>query len=316
MNLDFDTDQKALVDALGALLDAHGGPIRARELGAVFDTTLDSRLAESGWFAVFGDGSGPAHLDAVLAIQTIARGLGNVSAIAKCLVAPALGVELRPGPLPLLDASGRGRYAAGANRGLQVSGTGAYLCTLDPDSAAQLSSPYGYPLAQAAITDRVLVGNGVRAMSLWRLGLAAEAAGLMSAALDMLVSYLAARVQFGRPLAGFQALRHRMAELYVLVEGSRLLAYEGAWRSGTPEAAAKAATMACVTARRVVRESHQLTGAIGLTREFDLHLWSLRLHAITLEAGGRRAHARATALEHWRPSPGGVTGSEDEWLGR
>jgi hypothetical protein len=302
MNFDFDTDQNALVDALVALMKAHGGPIRARELGPAFDTVLDERLAGSDWFSVFGDGSGRSHLDAVLAIRAIAQGLGNVCMIAKCLVAPGLGLEVRPGPLPLLDASGRGRYVARAERGLQVSDTGAYLCTLDPSGAVELPSPYGYPLAQAAITDRVAVGNGVRAMSLWRLGLAGEAAGLMSAALGVLLSYLATRVQFGRPLAAFQALRHRTAELYVFVEGARLLAYEGAWLGAAPEAAAKAAAMACVAARRVVRESHQLIGAIGLTREFDLQLWSLRLHAVSLEAGGWRAHARAAALEHWRPS--------------
>jgi len=306
MNFDFDADQNALVDALAALLEAHGGPIRARVLGPAFDSDLDRRLTESDWFSVFGDGSGRGHLDAVLAIQTIAQGLGNVSAIAKCLVAPGLGLELRPGPLPLLDACGRGRYVAGAERGLLVSDAGAYLCTLDPGGAAELPSPYGYPLGRATITDRVVVGNGIRAMALWRLGLAGEAAGLMSAALGVLLAYLPARLQFGRPLAAFQALRHRTAELYVLVEGARLLAYEGAWLGAAPEAAAKAAALACVTARRVVRESHQLTGAIGLTREFDLHLWSLRLHAVSLEAGGRRAHARSAALEHWRPSQDGT----------
>lgn len=302
MNFDFDPDQKALVDALGGLLRTHGGPIRARELGPAFDAPLDGRLAESDWFSVLGDGSGRCHLDAVLAIQTIAQGLGNVSAIAKCLVAPGLGLEVRPGPLPLLDGLGQGRYVAGAERGLQVSKAAAYLCTLDPARAVELPSPYGYPLAEAAINDRVVISDGIRAMALWQLGLAAEAAGLMAAALDMLLSYLAMRVQFGRPLAAFQALRHRMAELYVLVEGARLLAYEGAWLGAAPEAAAKAAAMACVAARRTVRESHQMIGAIGLTREFDLHLWSLRLHAVSLEAGGRRAHARAAALEHWCPS--------------
>ena len=317
MNLDFDTDQAALADALAALLRVHGGPARARELGPVFDTVLDQRLAESDWFSVLGDGSGRGHLDAVLAIQGIARGLGNVSAIAKCLVAPGLGLEIRPGPLPLLDASGRGRYVAQAERGLQVSEAGAYLCTLDPGGAVELPSPYGYPLAEAAITDRVAVATGARAMALWRLGLAAEAGGLMSAVLGVLLSYLATRVQFGRPLAAFQALRHRSAEVYVLVEGARLLSYEGAWLGAAPEAAAKAAAMACAAARRVVRESHQLIGAIGLTREFDLQLWSLRLHAVSLEAGGWRAHARVAALEHWRPSgpaarEGGADRTEQE----
>jgi Acyl-CoA dehydrogenase, C-terminal domain len=210
--------------------------------------------------------------------------------------------------LPLLDASGTGRYVAAAERGLRISDTGATLCTLDPAAAVSLESPYGYPLARAAITHQVVVSSGARAMALWRLGLAAEAVGLMSAALDVLVPYLSMRVQFGRPLAGFQALRHRVAELYVFVEGSRLLAYESAWHRADPESAAKAAAMAAVAARRVVRECHQLVGAIGLTREFELHLWTLRLHAVSLEAGGRRAHARAAALEHWRPSDDG-TGS-------
>jgi hypothetical protein len=306
MNFDVDVDQGALVDALGSLLDAYGGPNRARELGARFDPVLDDRLAESEWFSVLGAGSAREHLDALLVVETIAQRLGNVSTVSKVLVAPALGVEVRPGPLPLLDAAGAGRFVATAERGLQISDSGAMLCTLDPGLAVDLPSPYGHPLARAVVTHRVAIDNGPRAMALWRLGLAAEACGLMSVALHIVLSYLSTRVQFGRPLAGFQALRHRVAELYVFVEGSRLLAYESAWQRADPEAAAKSAAMAAMAARRVVRESHQLIGAIGLTREFDLQLWTLRLHAVSMEAGGRRSHARAAALEHWRPSEDGT----------
>ncbi len=52
-------------------------------------------------------------------------------------------------------------------------------------------------------------------------------------------------------------------------------------------------------AGRVFVETHQFTGAMGFTREHDLHVWSMRLQALRLEAGGVGGHRRAVAEARW-----------------
>ncbi len=65
--------------------------------------------------------------------------------------------------------------------------------------------------------------------SWWRLGLAAEAAGLLAGAIEVTITHLGDRHQFGRPLSSLQVIRHRMAELAIMADGARLLCYEAAW---------------------------------------------------------------------------------------
>jgi hypothetical protein len=289
------------VDGLERLLLAHAGADRARQLGGAFDTALDERMSEAGWYSVVGSGTGDEVLAAVLAVQSVARALGDVTAGASVLVGPALGLPRSSGPLPILDAGGRGRFADVAERALQLDGGTVLLCRLDAARSERLTSAYGQSLGRAHVLGREpLDVPAERFLALWRLVLAAEASGLMSGALDLVLQHMATRKQFGRPLGQFQALRHRVAEAFVLVEGARLLTCEAAWLGAPDEAAAKAAALSATAARRVVREAHQLLGAMGLTREYDLHLWTLRLHAVSLEAGGRRAHARAAAQAHLR----------------
>ena len=61
--------------------------------------------------------------------------------------------------------------------------------------------------------------------------------------------------------------------------------------------------MAGATGLRVFRETHQLSGAIGFTREHDLHAWSMRLQPLRLELDGVAAQRRALALARWGGTP-------------
>jgi hypothetical protein len=63
--------------------------------------------------------------------------------------------------------------------------------------------------------------------------------------------------------------------------------------------AATAAAYCLDTAGLVFTETHQLSGAIGFTREHDLHVWSMRLMALRVELGGVAAHRRAIAEARW-----------------
>jgi alkylation response protein AidB-like acyl-CoA dehydrogenase len=121
----------------------------------------------------------------------------------------------------------------------------------------------------------------------------------MRAALDVTVAYLKQRRQFGRHIGSFQAVQHRLAECAIDVEASRWLALEAAHRGAPREATATAAAYALQAAGRVFSETHQLSGAIGFTRDHPLHVFSMRLPALRLELGGPSAHAREAAAARW-----------------
>lgn len=113
--------------------------------------------------------------------------------------------------------------------------------------------------------------------------LAADAVGGAAALLDMTVEYLKTRRQFGRPLAMFQALKHRCADLKAQVCGAEALLQDGLVRAGdaldgaAAEAAGrKAKLQACTVYARVAEEALQLHGGIGMTAEHACHLFLKR----------------------------------------
>jgi alkylation response protein AidB-like acyl-CoA dehydrogenase len=111
--------------------------------------------------------------------------------------------------------------------------------------------------------------------------LAAEMLGAAGRALDMTVQYAKDRVQFGQPIGSFQAVKHRLADALVDVEGMRSNVYYAAWclASGAPGSslAASAAKAWCSDAsRRVMASALQVHGGIGFTWEHDLHLYVKR----------------------------------------
>ncbi len=117
---------------------------------------------------------------------------------------------------------------------------------------------------------------------------------MLKAAIDSTVEHLTLRKQFGRPLGSFQALRHRMAECAVLAGGVRWLMLKAAG-TGDDGDAALAASHAQESATRIVYEVHQMLGAMGMTLEHPLHLWTYRLKALLSELGGRGGQASAVA---------------------
>jgi len=126
--------------------------------------------------------------------------------------------------------------------------------------------------------------------------LCAEMLGAADVVLAMTVQYAKDRVQFGRPIGGFQAVKHRCADMLVDVEGMRSAAYYAAWAvgAGDPEAsaAASAAKVWCSdAARRVMASGLQVHGGIGFTWEHDLHLF-LKRSQLDQVSFGDAAHHR------------------------
>ncbi|MFD7441794.1 acyl-CoA dehydrogenase family protein [Streptomyces sp. NPDC059909] len=121
--------------------------------------------------------------------------------------------------------------------------------------------------------------------------LAAEAVGAAASALDRTVEHVKGREQFGRPIGSFQAVKHRLADLYVRVQAARSAAYYAAW---DPDAGPLALAQCLEVLRTVAGEAIQLHGGIGFTWEHEAHLYFKRAASDELLLGPvHRLRARA-----------------------
>ncbi|MFI6639432.1 acyl-CoA dehydrogenase family protein [Streptomyces sp. NPDC050504] len=124
--------------------------------------------------------------------------------------------------------------------------------------------------------------------------LAAEAVGAASHALDGTVAYVKEREQFGRPIGSFQAVKHRLADLYVRVQAARSAAYYAAW---DPTEGPLALATAVEALRVTTGEAIQLHGGIGFTWEHEAHLYFKRAASDELLFGpAHRIRERAADL--------------------
>ena len=140
-----------------------------------------------------------------------------------------------------------------------------------------------------------------RAALVGSVGVAALSAGLSARALEMTVAYTKERVQFGRPIGSFQALKHRMADLLVLVEMSRsascAASYALATGAANAEQLAHVAKAYCSDALdRIAAETVQLHGGIAITWEHDAQLVFKRAHALSQLFGQPHEHRALVTL--------------------
>jgi alkylation response protein AidB-like acyl-CoA dehydrogenase len=306
--------QAAVLDAVGTLLERHAGATRMRALGAddpAYDLDLDRELRAAG-FTGIGREADAGPLEAALVVEAVAGHLGVVAVGAEALVLPGVTDRSVAGPVGLTTAAHGGlvRYAADAASMIVYDPEGEEAVLVRNPAHPRVAARIGYPLARveagAPEGDRLGPGSGRRLLDWWRVALAVELVGTMRAALALTVDYVTGREQFGRPIGSFQAVQHRLAETTVLVEGARWLALEAAWLGAPSEAAAAAVVHAADAARRVVAETHQLTGAVGFTTEYGLHLWTMRLPALIVEATWMGQAADDLVALRWGPSAGGT----------
>jgi len=137
--------------------------------------------------------------------------------------------------------------------------------------------------------------------TLAQVGLCAEALGAMSRSLEMTTEYLRSRKQFGVPLATFQALTHRAADMYVQLELARSLTLFGtaALSEGRtdPLIASRAKLQTCRSARWIGQEAIQMHGGIGMTAEYPIAHYVSRLTAISHTLGDADAHLDAITAQ-------------------
>lgn len=143
-------------------------------------------------------------------------------------------------------------------------------------------------------------------LDLATIALAAEALGAAQQSLDMAVAYTLERQQFGRPIAGFQAVKHKAADMMLRVECARSALYYAActadsWYAGGADAAALAeaasiAKASCGDAAFAnAGEALQLHGGNGFTWEYDVHLYFKRARAARALFGSSDWHRERIA---------------------
>ena len=139
-----------------------------------------------------------------------------------------------------------------------------------------------------------------KVLNLATVSLCAEMVGGAQRVLDLSVSYAKERVQFGRPIGSFQAIKHKCAEMMLQVESAKSAAYYAAWAvdEDVPEAplAVSMAKAYCSDAyRNTAGEGIQVHGGIGFTWEHDMHLYFKRAKYAEFTFGDATYHRELVA---------------------
>ncbi|MEO8813246.1 MAG: acyl-CoA dehydrogenase family protein, partial [Caulobacteraceae bacterium] len=180
---------------------------------------------------------------------------------------------------------------------VELSGEGVkreMLDTLDPTrGAARLT------FARAAAEALGEAGEGMAlteaVMNRAAVLLAFEQVGGADRALEMAKGYALERYAFGRPIGSYQAIKHKLADIYIKNELARSNAYFGAWALGSdgaaelPVAAAAARVSAGDAFWFAAKENLQTHGGMGFTWDVDCHLFYRRAQQLGLVAGGAKA---------------------------
>lgn len=297
MDFTLTEDQANLATALDRLAARFEASPTAFQGFALVSPDLDQALAEAEFFDIAGIPElGP--LTAALAVERLARLPCTAEFALSMLVRPLLSGAW-PRPLALMEHGQPGRFVAQASTVLVIDGESIAILQPAPDMLEPVASLFAYPMGKLKSTAGATPLAAAEAATLrtWiRVALAAEIAGLLQAAIATTVEHVSLRKQFGRPLGTFQALRHRLAECAVLAGGVRLLALKAAW-TGQDGDAALAVFHAQESATRVIYDTHQMLGAMGMTLEHPLHLWTYRLKALLSQLGGRGGQAGAVAAQ-------------------
>jgi hypothetical protein len=286
--------------AFDGLLDRYRAPPQGPHGFVAYNEAFQQELRDSGFLEIASQ-PGYGLLEAAMLIEAAASCPIGAEAAATMMIGPLIGEQW--GPVALAWGVGRPvRYLAEAKAVCLIEADGVSVARATDADRESLKSVAAYPMARLHSRPadvRQLDGAlaaGVRRRAL--IGIAAEAAGLMRGALDHTVAYVQERKQFGQPLGHFQAIQHRLAEDAQIVQACRLMAFRAA-DADCEQLAAIACLYAQDTMRKVITDCHQFCGAMGLTLEFPLHLWTYRLKVLQGEAGGRAAQARRVASGRW-----------------
>jgi alkylation response protein AidB-like acyl-CoA dehydrogenase len=318
-------EQQELASTVRSLLSkrADSAAVRSAMVSETgYDESLWQTLCEQIGAAALGipeeyDGAGFSLLESFVVLEEVGRSLAPSPLLASLVTSEALLAgaddEAKRRLLPRIAAGEVAAYVVPGQPALfadqasvvvaVVDGT---LVELDPASSDPVWLPSMDQTSRLGSLDATggtpIASNGPsgaaaaeRAALVGAAGVAALSAGLAARALEMTVDYSKERVQFGRPIGSFQALKHRMADMLVLVEMSRSASWAAAYAVSTnaPNAArlAHVAKSYCSDAlNKIAAETVQLHGGIAITWEHDAQLVFKRAHALSQLYGQPHQH--------------------------
>lgn len=274
---------------------------------------LDVALAGLGWTEAL-------DVDRPTAVSVLFEALGSANATSSALdqvlhsvltpsdrsdVAVALPCIRASDPPARVDGSrvlvhGLGTRAMAANDAVLVVApdqNGVHSSFVVPTASLKLESSAGLDpdLGLAEVTgslDRGSFGEGASvdwdaAVAAGQLALGHELIGASRAMLELARVHALERMQFGRPIASFQAVRHRLAESLVAIEAAAALS-TAAWDEPDLAHAAMAKAVAGRSARTVARHCQQVLAGIGFTTEHTFHRYFRRIVVLDQLLGAGR----------------------------
>ena len=253
-------------------------------LGALSDSDARANAATKEWREALGQGS--------------AIGCAVFSPSGRITVTES-GTE---GEVRLEGAAPPALYAPSADVAVIVVDDGAYAVDLQtagrPDPLAAMDRTRELGILAFDGTPAVRLGGAdtaARALDRAATLTAAEMLGAADQVLSMSVGYAKDRIQFGKPIGSFQAVKHMLADALVDVEGMRSTVYYAAWCAAAddPEralAASMAKAWCSDASRRVMGTGLQVHGGIGFTWEHDMHLYVKRAQLDQVSFGDASFH--------------------------
>lgn len=318
MKFDLDQEQRDFAASIDAALGAADvpGAVRAWSQGnADPGRAVWGRLAELGVTALAVpedfDGIGAHPVDLVLAMEALGRWCVPGPVVESIAVAPMLlagspdaadrlpalaageliaTVALPPHAPRAVDADRTGLVLLAENGKAGIAQVGTRHRSVDPSRAV-------FDVTRHSAEGESWDADTARAYEVGALATAAQLIGAGQAMLDTAVDYAKQRTQFGRVIGGYQAIKHKLADVHIALELARPLVYGAALSladgSGETSRDVSAAKVAAADAALLSAHSAlQTHGAIGFTSECDLSLWLLRVQALRPAWGDPTAHRR------------------------
>ena len=254
-------------------------------LGALSGAEARADAGTKGWREALGQG-------AAVGCVALAPAAGGITAASGSDGRVRLSGADGPHRLRALGGRGGGRGGRRRLRGRPAQrGTARPRCRPWTARASWASSPstgrrrctWAAPAPPRSLLDRAATLAG------------AEMLGAADRVLSMTVDYAKDRVQFGKPIGSFQAVKHMLADALVDVEGMRSTVYYAAWcaAAGEPDrslAASMAKAWCSDASRRVMAAGLQVHGGIGFTWEHDMHLYVKRAQLDQVSYGDAAFH--------------------------
>jgi alkylation response protein AidB-like acyl-CoA dehydrogenase len=308
-------ERELLRETVAALVDKHASPAAVRQAMASergYDESLWKLLCEQVGAAALVvpeelGGAGGKLADAAVVLEELGKGL---------VPTPLLGTTLAELALLAADephAEAIERLAEGASIGtvvfdpgyvvngdvadVVVAADGTRLTRWTTVTAHRVDTmDLTRRLARVEAKDSADIGADPGLADRAAILLAAEQIGAATKCLDLTVEYTKDRVQFGRPIGSFQALKHRMADLYVAVQSARAVVND-AIAEPSQTSAALARVAASEAFSKVAAEAIQMHGGIAITWEHDIQLYFKRAHGSAQLLGPPRDHLRRLESE-------------------